>query len=139
MPFHKPAPQFTPSTRRAFVAFTKKTDQNWLRFFLGKGFTHCSLHIQDAHGWTSIEGLAGYTEIFRHDVSANFDLPAMLRQQDMIVVETALRRDDKTKKILAPAFFSCVELVKRILGLRKPMIITPGQLHRFLIKNNGDK
>ncbi len=123
--------------RKAYVAFTDKSGQPWLRFFCGNRYQHCSVHIQDAQGWTSIEGLAGYTEIIRHEVSEDFDLPQMLREQGMIVVETTLRRDDKTKKILAPAFYSCVELAKRILGLRKMFIITPGQLHRALAKMNG--
>lgn len=128
---------FSPNVRNAYVAFTDKSGQPWLRFFCGNRFQHCSVHLQDDKGWTSIEGLAGYTEIIRHEVNADFDLPRMLSDQGMTVVKTKLRRDKKTKKILAPAFFSCVELAKRILGLRKPMIITPAQLYRQLVKMNG--
>ena len=133
----KPTPLYTPPVRKAYVAFTTRTDYKWLQIVLGKSFPHCSLHIQDDKGWTSVEGLAGYTEIFRHDITAGFDLPDMLRKQGMIVVPAPLRRDEKVMKILAPSVFSCVELVKRILGLRQPFIITPKQLHRALVKING--
>ncbi len=120
--------------RRVFVAFTEKTDLPFLRRFLPRGFRHCSVHINDGAAWISLEALAGYTEVFVHEVGGDFDLPNYLRTQGMTVVEGNLRRDDKAKKIVLPAFYSCVEEVKRILGIHRSLIVTPTQLHRFLTK-----
>lgn len=135
----KPQTPFTapPEPRRVFIAFTTASGLTWLRWFCGPRFQHCSVHIQDQTGWTSIEGLAGYTEIIRHEVTSEFNLPRMLRDQGMIVVETELRRDEKTKRALFPAIYSCVELAKRILGMNRPLIITPGQLYGQIIKMKG--
>lgn len=123
-----------PSPRRVFVAFTQKTDLPFLRRFLPRGFRHCSVHINDGAAWISLEALAGYTEIFVHDVGADYDLPSYLRGQGMSVVETSLRRDAKARRMAIPAFYTCVEEVKRILGIHKPLILTPTQLHRHLTK-----
>ena len=120
--------------RRVFVAFTEKTDLPFLRRFLPRGFRHCSVHINDGAAWISLEVLAGYTEVFAHEVGADYDLPSYLRTQGMSVVEAALRRDAKASKMALPAVYTCVEEVKRILGLYKPLVVTPTQLHRYLTK-----
>lgn len=120
--------------RRAFVAFTEKTDLPLLRRFLPRGFRHCSVHVHDGVRWTSMESLAGYVEVMSFEAGADFDLPQFLRGQGFTVVEAQLRRDDRTHRMQWPAIFTCVELVKRVLGLRKPLILFPSQLYRALVK-----
>lgn len=131
---HDPSIAIDMPARRAFVAFTEKTDLPLLRRFLPRGFRHCSIHINDGFAWVSVEALAGYTEIVTHQVSPSEDLAAVLRTEGLTVVEVSLRRDAKARRMQLPAIYSCVEEAKRILGIRRPLIITPSQLYRHLTK-----
>lgn len=118
--------------RRALVVFTHATDQAWLRRVLPRGFRHCAIYVEDGTRWIALEALAGYTEIV--SVARGKNMPKSLRDSGFTVVETVLRRDDKARRMQIPAFYSCVESVKRVLGLRKPLVLTPSQLYRVLMK-----
>lgn len=120
--------------RQAFVAFTEKTTLLWLRLILPRGFRHCSVIVNDGRHWASLEALSGYSELIVHDVPSDFDLPQRLREQGMVVVPATLRRDAKAKKPRLFSVFTCVESVKRVLGLRKFFVLTPGQLYKHLLK-----
>lgn len=117
--------------RRALVVFTQQTDHAWLRRVLPNGFRHCAVYVQDGVRWIAIEALAGYTELASVSDS---DMASSLRASGFTVIETILRRDAKASRMQCPAIYSCVEMVKRVLGLRKPLIVTPSQLHRHLMK-----
>lgn len=132
----KPQDEEAASPRQAFVAFTEKTDLKLLRFFLPRGFRHCSVLINDGRHWVSMEALAGHTEIIVHEVKASYDLPAHLRKEGMVVVPALVRRDDKARKPRIPSLITCVESVKRVLGLRQFFVITPSQLYAHLRKES---
>ena len=123
--------------QKIWIVFTGQTDRWWLRF-LRPGFRHCFVIVNDGQGWLSLDPMLNHMEIQIHrDVPGAFDLPAWLRERGHHIVPG---RMDHTHVTPAPfSFFSCVEVVKRILGLHKLFIFTPWQLYCHLQKTNKTK
>lgn len=111
------------------VVFTDQTDLWWLKF-LRRGFRHCFVLIRFADIWISVDALAHKTEVMRIDLPDSINIRGWLESQGETVIAYPPRVTKETP--LYPSFFSCVESVKRVLGLRKPCILTPWQLYKFL-------
>jgi hypothetical protein len=116
--------------QKAWVVFSGQTEISWLKF-LKPGFRHCYVLINDGERWTSLDPLSHVTEVsVHHHVPADFDLPAWLESRGNRVVKAPMKRD-----ITKPApfmLFTCVEAVKRVLGIHRRGIVTPWQLYRHL-------
>lgn len=116
--------------QQAWVVFSGQTEISWLRF-LKPGFRHCYVLLNDGERWTSFDPLSHVIEIStHHHVPVDFDLPAWLESRGNRVVAAPVRRD-----ITKPApfmIFTCVEAVKRVLGIHARKIITPWQLYSHL-------
>lgn len=119
--------------QRAWVVFSGKADLPWLRF-LKPGFRHCFVLLHDGLHWFSCDPMLNRTEIRVHrHVPADYDLPSWLAGRGLTVVPARMERAHKSP---APwMFYSCVEAVKRVLGLRRFFIFTPWQLYRHLIQH----
>lgn len=116
--------------QKAWVVFTGQTEISWLRI-LKPGFRHCYILLNDGERWTSIDPLSHITEIsVHHHVPADFDLPGWLRSRGNRVVAAPLCRD--LKRAAPVMVFTCVEAVKRVLGIHRRFIFTPWQLYRHL-------
>jgi hypothetical protein len=113
-----------------WVVFSGQTDRPWLGF-LRKGFRHCFVVINDGQRWISFDPMLNHIELKIHDhVPADFDLPRWLQKRGHIAVKA---RQDLSHKTPAPlALFTCVEAVKRFLGVHRFGIQTPWQLYRYL-------
>jgi hypothetical protein len=115
--------------QQAYVVFTGQADWPWLRW-LKTGFRHCFVLLYDGRHWVSLDPLLNHTEVQVHNVPPGFDLPGWLEGRGHRVVKADIRRDHLRP---APfAMFSCVEAVKRVLGLHDLRILTPWQLYRYL-------
>lgn len=116
----------------AWVVFSGQTDLWWLRF-LKTDYRHCYVLLQDRWQWVSIDPLSHHTHIeFHSHVHRGFDLPAWLRGQGMIVVETTITEPPHKCAPFMP--FTCVEAVKRLLGIHCRRIVTPWQLYQYLTR-----
>ena len=116
--------------QNAWVVFSGETDLPWLRF-LKPGFRHCFVLMNDGRHWISIDPLANHTEVKVHHVPSDFDLPQWLADRGQKVVAAPVCR---TRRRVAPVgFFTCVEAVKRVLGLHDGLVMTPWQLYRRLV------
>lgn len=124
------APRRNTEWKRALVVFCDTTELWWLRF-LRHGFRHCFVALGDGRSWITIDPLSHRTDIAAHPVHAGHDLAAIYRSHGLTVVETYLREAPLRPAPWRP--FTCVEAVKRVLGLHEPWLLTPWQLHRFLI------
>jgi len=114
--------------RKAWVVFSGQTDLFWLKI-LKPGFRHCYALLHDGRHWLSFDPLSNYTEILVHNVPPDFDVPAWLRARGHFVVPAPLMRP----RCAAPwMIYSCVEAVKRIIGLHARFVFTPWQLYRHL-------
>ena len=116
--------------QKAWVVFSGQTEISWLKF-LKPGFRHCYVLINDGERWMSLDPLSHVTEVsVHHHVPADFELPAWLESRGNRVVKAPMNRD-----ITKPApfmIFTCVEAVKRVLGIHRRGIVTPWQLYRHL-------
>jgi len=117
-----------------WIVFTGKTDIAWLKI-LKPGFRHCYALIHDGYRWFSIDPLASFRDIeIYHHVSSDYDLAGWMKSQGNRIIP--VKSQMSPKKAAPVALFSCVEMIKRLIGIHHPLIITPWQLYRFLKSNN---
>jgi hypothetical protein len=114
--------------RTAVVVFTD-SDLWWLRG-LKRGFRHCLVAVADGAGWIVCDPLAGRIALARLVLPAGADLLARCRAAGLTAVACRVRPGSAGP---APWFpFTCVEAVKRVIGLRERRILTPWRLFRRL-------
>ena len=129
------APQQKYGPEKAWVVFSGKSDWPWLKF-LRPGFRHCFVIVHDGARWLSLDPLLQHMELKVHDVPADFDLPGWLTARGNKVMPAPL---DRAHTKPAPfMLFTCVEAVKRVLGLHRLAVITPWQLYRHLTRYNNN-
>lgn len=107
------------------VVFSGHAQIRWLRL-LQPGFRHCFAALSNGRAWITFDPLSPATEIAVQPVPGSFDLPAWYRTQGLVTVPARLRRGHEQPAPVAP--FTCVEAVKRLLGIHARRIVTPFQL-----------
>ena len=118
-----------PLYREALVVFAGNSDIWWLGG-LKSGFRHCFIAFNDGRHWITLDPLSHRTEVMVQEVPADFDLRAFYEERGMRCVTAALA--PTPLRCAPPGPFTCVEAVKRALGLRAPLVWTPRQLYRRL-------
>ena len=128
-------PQF--QTQKAWVVFCAHTDLPWLRF-LKSGFRHCFILLNDNQVWVSIDPLSTHTDIqIHHHLGGDYDLPRWLETQGFKVLSAEINTSHTRP---APWMaFTCVEAIKRTLGIHRRFIFTPWQLYKFLKNKNENE
>lgn len=124
-----------PFSRRALVVFSGRTDLCWLRL-LRPGFRHCFVVLETPGGWVSLNPMAHRTDLTVLSIPSGFDLAEWYRAQGLIVAETVSHLPPRRQAPWRP--YSCVEAVKRVLGIHDGFVLTPWQLFRYL-DNRGKK
>ncbi|MDD4556771.1 MAG: hypothetical protein PHE89_05560 [Alphaproteobacteria bacterium] len=115
-----------------YVVFIDETSLWWLRF-LKKGFRHCYLLFQIDEGMTWVEANPMSNRFFfcTYSFCEKVDYIAELKKQ--MNCEIILQKVENVGLKIAPlSFFSCVEFVKRSLGIHSFWTITPYQLYKKL-------
>jgi len=114
--------------KEAYVVFSAQADLPWLKI-LKPGFRHCAVLINDGAHWLTIDPMSHYMDVTVHHVPVDFNLPLWMEDRGHKVVRAKVERPIKA----APwGVFTCVEAVKRVLGIHSRTIITPHQLYRHL-------
>jgi hypothetical protein len=120
-----------PADLRAWVVFCGEADMPWLRL-LRPGFRHCFVVLNDGRHWITVDPLSPHTEIAVQPTPPGFDLIGWFAGRGQAVAAAAIRRDRRRPAPWAP--FTCVEAVKRVLGLHARFVVTPWQLYRHLTR-----
>ena len=115
----------------AIVGFGGEPRWWWMRF-LKKGFYHCFVVLGNGFDWILIDPLAHFTDTI---ILKNVNIKGYLRSQGYQLVLTTPQVPPYTKARFRP--HTCVETVKRLLGIKNPYILTPYQLFQFLSKKKG--
>lgn len=108
---------------KVYVVFSN-SDKRSLAY-LKDGFQHVSLLYKYKDFYVFIDPLSNgtevqvYTDVFMHT-------------QHLRVMEVVPKEFKMTPWVLN--YWSCVEFVKRAMGIRKPCIITPYQLYKHICK-----
>ncbi|MGE5515328.1 MAG: hypothetical protein ACM31D_05850 [Bacteroidota bacterium] len=118
--------------RTGLVLFADATDLWWLRW-LRPGFRHCFVALAFEGGWVVIDPMSHRTGVAHFPLPQEFDLAGWYRQCGLVVVPVQNISLDKGVAPFLP--YSCVECVKRILGIRARSVVTPWQLFQHLNKS----
>lgn len=118
--------------QKAWVVFSGKTDLPWLRF-LKPGYRHCYALLFDGQNWVTVDPMSHGMDVHVQDIPAEFNMPLWLKTRGVTVVPASIERIAKQAPF---SMFSCVEAVKRVLGIQNRWIVTPWQLYRHLLKTS---
>ncbi|MBB4266113.1 hypothetical protein [Roseospira visakhapatnamensis] len=122
-----------PPPTRALVVFTDGQDIWWLRL-LRPGFRHVLVAVRRSDRlpgcWVIVNPLAHMTRVDLATDRPGLDLAGWFRAQGLTVVETMTRTPPRREAPWAP--LTCVEVVKRLLGLQARWVLTPFALYRCL-------
>jgi hypothetical protein len=116
-------------TDPALVVFVDESGLKCLRC-LRRGFRHCFIAVRSARGWVICDPLSHQTDLSIVEDYSPAELAAWYRDYGLLVVETHVRPAPLRPAPIRP--FTCVEMVKRVLGLHAPWVLTPWQLYRLL-------
>ena len=112
-----------------WVVFSDKTDIRFLKI-LRSGFRHCFVIMQQNGQWIIIDPRADKTDVTLLPHPKHFNLPLHFINDGCTVVKIP---PITTPSKIAPIFpLSCVETVKRVIGLHRRWVVTPFQLYRTL-------
>lgn len=117
-------------TSPVLLVFCHDTDLPWLRW-LRPGFRHVFAALPVTGGWITLDPLSTRLELAFHPLPADSDLAGWFRRHGHIVLSTATR-PPATAIPVPLALLTCVGMVKRLLGLHAPFVLTPWQLYRHL-------
>jgi len=116
--------------RFAVVAFQDETGISWLKP-LKRGFRHCVLYLPLGPGeWLLVDPLAHRLRLARFAWAPGADLAADLRRGGRLALTVPI--EVPPQDLAFPFLFSCVEVVKRVLGIQGASIRTPYELYLVL-------
>lgn len=110
----------------ALVVFSGTTQIAWLRV-LRRGFRHCFVLVPANDGWIALDPLAHRLAVGSVGSLAAGEVAAHYTALGCTVVAAPLREPPRRIRLFAP--FTCVEAVKRIIGLDARGVWTPWQLY----------
>ena len=115
---------------RGLVCFSDGAGRyDWLCRWLRPGFRHCWLAVNTEAGWILVDPRAHWLEV-EWLARPDFDLAAFYRSEGVAVVPVEIVEPPRRGY---PVFlWTCVETVKRALGIRAWWCWTPYQLWRLL-------
>lgn len=113
----------------AYVVFTE-TDL-WFLKGLKRGYRHCAVFVQCGDSFVFMDPrLTGVDIRVCAGASSVYDLAGL---KDTTV--QAARIIQRTDRQIVPAIFTCVTIVKRVLGIKAWWVLTPYQLNKYIMKN----
>lgn len=118
----------------AIVVFAGATNLRCLRL-LRPRFRHCFVAVWQGGQWIVCDPLAHRTDLLVIGERTARQLVDWYRSHGLTVLETRVRAAPRRMAPIRP--FTCVEAVKRVLGIHAPWIITPWQLHKFIVKEKN--
>ncbi|KAA5605692.1 hypothetical protein F1188_10105 [Roseospira marina] len=116
------------------VVFTDGGAIWWLRL-LRPGFRHVFIAVRRPGHWVIVDPLAHRMRVDLVPTADAADLAAWYRAQGLTVVATETRAPPRKEAPWAP--LTCVEVVKRLLGLHARWVWTPYALYRALGGESG--
>ena len=123
------------AARRALVVFEDRDEAGW-RSWLRPGFRHCFCILGDGELWTIVDPLLTRIEVVLCRAAAEADLISHLGTTGRLVLAGPIVGQSRARPQL-PRPLTCVEVVKRMLNLDAPGVLTPWQLQRRLRQTHG--
>ena len=117
------------SVKSFYVGFSDETTIPILRL-LKHGFRHCFIFFGDEYSTFVLDPISNRIDLAFLPVGVG----KIKKKFNETGVITVFVNRFEVKKTSSSGVFTCVEVVKRILGISKPSIITPFRLYKFLMK-----
>lgn len=121
---------------QALVIFHGQGDGFWPRVCGRPGFRHCFVALNDGRAWIELDPRGDGLRVSA-EVAACFDLAVHYRALGFTVVSACVA--GSRRRYALPWVFTCVETVKRVLGLQAWWVWTPHQLFRRLEESHHGK
>jgi len=116
----------------ALVVFSDNTGVWWLRF-LKPGFRHCFVILETDRGCVWIDPLSNR---FTIKLLEGYELAGLIRwYRDMGMRVERVTIDEQRLRPFPWGAMTCVEVVKRAIGMHDCFVLTPWQLFKNLKKN----
>lgn len=121
-----------------WIVFSNDTDIPILKIFR-RGFRHCFMIMQQNDRWILIDPRANKTDVQLLPHPKSFNFPRYYLEQGKTVLKIPTIKTPH--KILSPFPVSCVETLKRLIGLHAWWVMTPYQFykHLFQLQKKGAK
>ena len=115
--------------QKFYIVFSKSTEPPWYSRYLDKHFKHVHILKYDImmEVWIIVDMSGGNISL---DVFPKCSIRKIYPTE--VILEAWSKLQEKPQLTIIPT--TCVELVKLTLGIRKPSIVTPFQLYKFLSK-----
>lgn len=126
----------TASDCHALVVFMGDVSIRWAKL-LRPGFRHCFAVVGRRNQWVIFDPMSNFTNLGVISGPTIDDLADWYRQFGFTVAKTVVRREQAP--VAEWRLFTCVEAVKRLLGIRAPWVVTPWQLYRHIAHTNNKK
>lgn len=120
----------------ALVVFSGTADLPWLKI-LKPGFRHCFAIVESAGAWIVVNPLAQMTELAIVAGVDSGELADWYRRCGFRVV--ACRVNWPPRRPAPLGLYTCVEAVKRVLGIHARRVVTPWNLYKFLLSEKNQK
>lgn len=117
---------------KALVIFSDNTGLWWLRF-LKAGFRHCFMILETDRGYVWLDPLSQRFTVKLLDGVEYGTLKRWYENRGMNVLSVDV--NERGNAAFPLGVMSCVEVIKRVIGIRDRMIWTPWQLYQNLKKN----
>lgn len=123
---------FCKNISEVYVVFVDNTSLWWLRL-LKKGFRHCYLVLKIAESgiWMEINPMSNQIILNIYEYLPDFDYISYLSHEKNLKI-CPMKIKPAPLKSAPICLFTCVEMVKRFLGIHEHFIHTPHQLYTFL-------
>ncbi|NVK19309.1 MAG: hypothetical protein HWE30_11485 [Methylocystaceae bacterium] len=118
----------------ALVVFSDNAGAWWLRL-LKPGFRHCFVILETDRGCIWLDPLSNGFTVKPLEGYEMAGLLKWYKDQGMRVLKINVDNTSAAAHFWAP--MTCVEVVKRLIGLRETFVLTPWQLYRTLNKNKS--
>lgn len=123
-------------TQTALVVFGNVTNV-WILRILKRGFRHCFVVLQRNRKWIICSPFFDYLYIDIIEECTEEELSSWYESQGFTVIKT--QTIQPSYKLAPVRVLTCVEVVKRVLGVRARWINTPFQLYRYLVSERKKK
>ena len=126
-----------PLTVDWYVVFTESTYKSWFMNRLMPGFQHVYAMKKSAEGnfWYIVNPRVQYLQVSQ-ELVASFPHPRVYAGPEAVILP--VRAEIKAEGVRGHlCVFNCVEVVKGLLGIKKPFILTPWQLYKYLRGHHG--
>ena len=117
-----------------YIVFIESTYDSWFMRRLQPGFKHVYAMKKTEAGnfWQIVDPLRPHLKVYQELVSM-YPHPRAFAGPDAIILPITANID-RAGKVGTLSIFTCVDVVKALIGIRAPLVFTPWQLYKYIMR-----